>query len=232
MRYEIEAGTDAAALLLFDPKAIPAKLDRRSLDDGGETLQRLDRAGLVCLIHPVSDGIYLLHIYADEPIPDQVKARANRHRQIKDFPIPSGRLCFAGLEYALREDNTLLRQHPHPGGSATLSPGTYTLTLLQTSYPEGQVQEAFRAQATGHEYLAWVSMKFLIPLAVAAWIGLVVIFFTNVRVPFPNFLAPLLGLIFVLPFVVRRFDSYAAAKARFVKLQRENPSIVAHLEAE
>ena len=39
-------------------------------------------------------------------------------------------------------------------------------------------------------------MYALVPLAVAAWIGLVVIFFTTVRVPFPSFLAPLLLAVF------------------------------------
>jgi hypothetical protein len=93
------------------------------------------------------------------------------------------------------------------------------------------VHQAFRTEAPAPEYLAWISMKLLIPLAVAAWIGLVVIFFTNVRVPFPQFAAPLLGLVFALPFVVRRLDVYVAARDRFATLQREYPAIAAVLES-
>jgi len=75
-----------------------------------------------------------------------------------------------------------------------------------------------------------MSMILLIPLAVAAWIGLVVIFFTTVHVPFPSFLAPLLALVFAAPFLVRRLETYRSAKERFASLEREYPALVAQLE--
>ena len=73
-------------------------------------------------------------------------------------------------------------------------------------------------------------MILLIPLSVAAWIGLVVIFFTTVHVPFPSFLAPLLALIFAAPFLVRRLETYRLAKQRFANLEREYPALVAQLD--
>ena len=73
-------------------------------------------------------------------------------------------------------------------------------------------------------------MVVLIPLAIAAWIGLVVILFTTVHVPFPGFLAPLLVLIFSSPFLVRRLEVYRLAKQRFANLEREHPDVVAHFE--
>jgi hypothetical protein len=231
MPHEIEAGTDTSALLLFDPGAIPSDVDRRLLDAGSESLNRLDRAGLVCLIRTAGDGVFLLHLYVDERVPERLLAFATHPRRFRAFPVPSGRLCFAGLEYALREDSALLRQHPRPGGSMALAPGTYKLSLYQFAYPERLVHQAFRTEAPAPEYLAWISMKLLIPLAVAAWIGLVAIFFTNVRVPFPPFAAPLLGLVFALPFVVRRLDVYVAALDRFASLQRGYPSLAAVLES-
>jgi hypothetical protein len=75
-----------------------------------------------------------------------------------------------------------------------------------------------------------MSMILLIPLAVAAWIGLVVIFFTTVHVPFPSFLAPLLALIFAAPFLVRRLEAYRLAKERFANLEREHPALIARLD--
>lgn len=41
MKYVIEAGTDAASLLLFDPAALPADFERRFQHDAVETLERL-----------------------------------------------------------------------------------------------------------------------------------------------------------------------------------------------
>jgi hypothetical protein len=57
-----------------------------------------------------------------------------------------------------------------------------------------------------------------------------VIFFTTVHVPFPRFLAPLLLLVFALPFLVRRLETYRAAKERFASLERDHPALVAQLE--
>jgi hypothetical protein len=39
-----------------------------------------------------------------------------------------------------------------------------------------------------------------------------------------------LGLVFALPFLVQRLDTYRAAKERFASLEREFPSLVAWLE--
>jgi len=230
MRHEIEAGTDAAELLLFDPEAIPAGLDARSLDPGSEPLERLDRQGVICMVHPGGDGVYRIHVYVDEPVASRFTAFVRSTRRFERFPIPSGRLRFAGLEYALREENVLLRGHPHPGGAIDVRPGTYRLTLLRLVYPPRLAQGLFRAEAPTAEYLAWNSMNLLIPIAIAAWIGLVVIFFTTVRVPFPDSAAGVLCLLFSLPFVVRRLDVFAAARARFQRLEAEHPPFVASLE--
>ena len=147
-----------------------------------------------------------------------------------DFPVPTGRLVFAGSECAFRDDDSFLRNHPHMGSSVRVTPGVYRLLVFQTQYPKRLVEQLFRNQATLWEYCLWMSMVVLIPLAIAAWIGLVVIFFTTVHVPFPGFLAPLLALVFTLPFLVRRLEVYRLAKERFATLEREHPAVVAHFE--
>jgi hypothetical protein len=134
------------------------------------------------------------------------------------------------MEYAFREDETLLRKYPRMGGSVTVPAGTYRLTACRASYPKGLVDARFRAEASPWELRLWNSMRHLIPLAVAAWIGLIVICFTHVRVPFPNFLAPALGLIFALPFLIRQHETYRAARRRFARVEQGFPFLVAQLE--
>jgi hypothetical protein len=73
-------------------------------------------------------------------------------------------------------------------------------------------------------------MTALVPLAIAAWIGLVVILFTTVRLPFGSFVAPLLLILMALPVLVSRLETYRKAKERFSALDREHPSVVALLE--
>ena len=230
MRHVIDAGTDAASLLLFDPAALPADFKRRFQRDAVGSLEQLTRDGSACWINTDGDGDYLLHAYVDEPIPAELLAHLIDLEKIGEFHVPSGRLYFTGSECAFREDDSLVRKHPHMGGSVTLRPGAYRLTLFRTDFPKGFLERTFRREASPWEYLLWTSMYVLIPLAIAAWIGLVVIFFTNVRVPFPGYLAPVLGLVFALPFVVRRMEAYGSVKARYASLAREYPSLVARLE--
>ncbi len=184
MRYVIEAGTDASSLLLFDPGALPQDFERSFQTGSGEILERLDREGRVCWITVDGDGGYSLHAYIGERVPRELERCAVEPETIDEFHVPTGRLIFAGSEYAFREDDSFLRNHPHMGSSFLVPPGVYRLKVFRTQYPKRFVEQLFRNQASPWEYCLWNSMILLIPLAVAAWIGLVVIFFTTVHVPF------------------------------------------------
>jgi hypothetical protein len=65
---------------------------------------------------------------------------------------------------------------------------------------------------------------------VAAWIGMVVIFFTRSRVPWPSLLAPSLVIMFALPFLVRHIETYRLAKEHYASLEREFPSFIAQFD--
>ncbi len=212
------------------PAALPADFDRTFQTGSVEILERLDRQGRVCWIRTDGDGTYSLHAYVDEQVPRELERCAVETESLTEFLVPSGRLVFAGSECAFREDDSLLRSQPRMGVSASVPPGVYHLSVLRIRYPKRFVDQFFRNQASPWEYCVWMSMIVLIPLAIAAWIGLVVIFFTTVHVPFPSFLAPLLALLFALPFLVRRLETYRSAKERFAGLERDHPDLVAVLE--
>ena len=74
MRYVMEAATDAAALLLFDPAALPSDFEHQFQSDANGTLERLHRQGLVCWIPVAVDGYYLLHVYLNEPVPPALRS--------------------------------------------------------------------------------------------------------------------------------------------------------------
>jgi hypothetical protein len=230
MRYVVEAGTDAGSLLLFDPSALPEEFEQQFRKDPGEAFNLLSRRGQACRIATAADGAYLLHAYLDEPVPSQLARHAHEPQVIERFQVPSGRIFFSGSESAFRQAESDIRSDSQRRESVSIPAGVYRLTVWRTHFPDDIVQRQFTDQAPQRERLLWSSMRALIPLAIAAWIGLVVIFFTTVRVPFPDFLAPLLGLILALPLLVRRLDTYQAAKQRFANLERECPSIVALLE--
>jgi hypothetical protein len=229
MRYTIEAGTDAASLLLFDPRALPAGFERLFQDDAGEILDRLTRSGQAFWINTDGDGSYLLHAYVDVPIPAELWAYVRDPEAVTDFQVPSGQLFLTGAEYAFREDRGFLDKHPHMGSSVTIRPGGYHLTVYRTAYPDGLLESRFCESVSPWEYRLWTSMKVLMPLAIAAWIGLIVIYFTTARVPYHQYISPMLALIFSVPFVVRWSKAYRSLKERFASLEREFPSLVARL---
>ena len=230
MRYVIEAGTDAASLLFFDPAALPADFERRFQRDPAETLERLAIDGSACWIDTGADGKYLLHAYVDEPFPMDLWGHLHEPRSIAEFRVPSGRLLLTGAEHASRHDQESAQKQPVEVNSISVRPGVYRLIVYRTEYPANVMADRFRSAVLVREWLLWHSMTLLIPLAIAAWIGLVVIIFTNVRVPFPGYLAWLLALIFALPFVVRRMEAYGSVKARYANVLREYPTLAARLE--
>jgi hypothetical protein len=227
MRYEIEAGTDAGSLLLFDPAALPADFELQFQSDMGETLGRLTRWGRAFWINTDGDGRCMLHAYVDEHIPAELEACVRDPVTVVAFQVPSGQLFLTGAEYASRQHPSLLEKAPHMGGSVAIRPGIYHLTVFRTAYPDRLVQERFRNSVSPWEYRLWTSMTVLIPLAIAAWIGLVVIYFTTARVPNHRYLSAVLALIFAFPFVVRWSDAYRSLKQKFASLEREFPTLVA-----
>jgi len=230
MRYEIEAQTDTASLLLFDPAALPGFPERAFQSGFSESLEQLTGQGLACGIDTHGESSLLLHVYVDETTPADLWDHLREPRMVAEFQVPSGLLVLAGLEHASRDEESFARRHPGEGNSISIRPGIYRLILYRTGYPANLLDSRFRSAISPSEWLLWHTMTLLIPLAIAAWIGLVVIFFTNVRVPFPGYLAPVLVLIFALPFAVRRMDAYGSLKARYASLAREYPSLVARLE--
>jgi hypothetical protein len=230
MRHVIEAGTDAASILLFDPGALPPDFEDRLRAGTVEVLTRLDEQGKVCWISTEGDGRFLFHAYLEEPVSESLWPFLRDPVVVEDFPVPTGRLFLTGSEYAFRDDDHFLRQHPHMGGFCTIRPGAYRLTLYRGVYPSGSLERRFRDESSGWEYGLWNSQRVLIPLSVAAWIGMVVIFFTRSRVPWPSLLAPSLVLMFALPFLVRHIETYRLAKEHYASLEREFPSFIAQFD--
>jgi hypothetical protein len=229
MRYLMEAATDAASLILFDPAALPADFERQFQDEPIGTLDRLTRFGYAFCLNTGRDGSYRLHAYVDEPIPSSLWDSVYDPRCVTDFQVPSGRLWFTGSECAFHDDPSFLEKHPHLGSSLAIQPGTYHLTIYRTAYPDGFLETQFKDSVSPWEYRLWTSQTVLVPLALAAWTGLILIYFTTARVPSHHYPSFVLALIFSLPFAVRISGAYRALKARYASMEQEFPALVARL---
>src|SRR5713226_2505055 len=102
MKHVIEAGTDAACLLLFDPGALPEDFESRFHEDPTGLFERLTKEGKAYWINTGADGNYLLHVFVDEPLQMSLQPYAKNPICVDNFSVPTGRLFFTGGEYAFR----------------------------------------------------------------------------------------------------------------------------------
>src|SRR5262245_55618691 len=99
MKHVVEAGTDAAEVLLFDPGSLPEDFDARIQDDPASLLERMMQEGRVCVTETGGDGFFLLHAYVNEPLPAELQRYAHELRVVERYLVSSGRVYFSGVEY-------------------------------------------------------------------------------------------------------------------------------------
>src|SRR5262245_7710284 len=146
MKHVIDAGTDAASLLLFDPRALPEDFDTATDPDPVGLLERMQGEGRAYWIDTHADGAYVLHTYVDEPVPESLAAHMRNPVVVESFQVPSGRLYFTGSEYAGAAVDAHLSRYPHMGGYLEARPGVYRLTVYETEYPEDLDEDLLRQE--------------------------------------------------------------------------------------
>lgn len=229
MRYEVEAGTDVASLLLFDPVALSPHFDECIHQISFELLRQLAAEGRACWIEMDSDGGYLLHAYVNESVPGTLQPYLKEPVTVENFVAPTGNIYFTGTEYAFGEDGGKLNKYPSMGGMFCVSPGRYRLTIWRTEYPDGLQEELLHHQVGPYGY--WVHQSFgcLIAAALVGVCGL----WTYLWRPWgegPLYLAVASVVLILLPVIMSRSRLYREAQARWRAIEREFPALVAHLE--
>jgi len=230
MRHIVEAGTDAAMLTIFDPAAIPEEYDKTSPGDQIKVCDKLEQEGRLKLVNTGSDGAYLLHAYEAEEVPGYLRAFLKEPIVLEKFQVPSGKLYFTGTEYTFAKDDSYLKRHPHMGGSLSLKPGVWHLTLYRTDYPDDFHDNLFKEKLGGPGYKLYDSMGCFVGLAVLAVIGSIVAFNFMSAKYWAVSVLPLGLLLLSLPFIVSNLPSYRHIDRQKKEIEREYPSIVAVLK--
>ena len=230
MKHVIEAGTDAASLILYDPGVLPPDFDTSTHDDPVGLLEGLHGQGRVYWINTGADGAYLLHAYVDEPIPSQLEPHIQDPIKVPEFYVPTGRLYFVGSEYCGSGVDAALARYSHMGGSFTLRPGVYRLTMARGEYPESLQSDLLRQEVAPGAFALHQSMGCFVWLAILCAIGFAVAVFGEIFAPWRLYLLPLLGFGIAAPFVLARFRLYRETRMKYRAIEREYPSVIAWLE--
>ena len=227
MKQLAVATTEAGMLCLFDPAALPADILAQSFASNLDYLQALSRRGIVHLAGTGGQGSFLLHVYVDEPIPVDLVAQAAERSELPGFPIPSGRVFFAGAEELSPDVETRLTREPALRPVIAVPPGLYSITLYRTAFAEA-LRARRLAEHVGRTY-AWLLHNlgwFVLPVAASAVLTVLSFFlfslWLDAVLPFLVFFSVLLGVTAQLPGVRR-----ARRAQRMLSLNY--PSIVAVL---
>ncbi|AMV37842.1 hypothetical protein [Planctomyces sp. SH-PL62] len=227
----LEGGTDAAALLLFDPEALPDDFDDRTRDDPSGAIEEAVGLGRAFLLTTDGDGDFALGVCVGEGPPEELEAFLRPIGEVDRFPVVGGSLQFAGVEYAFRRDDAALAKHPHMGGSADVPPGVYRLRVHEADYPESFLEERMRGRssAAGLRLLSLMNRR-LLPLgSLGAIVGVVSLLFLGWRDWRATALPVCLAM--VLPAVlVSRLRTYREARDAGREIARELPDYWAVLE--
>lgn len=163
MQHSLEAATDAASILLFDPQSLPEEFDvAASKGDPTELLERLHDEGRLFWINTDGDGCYLLHVFIDEVVPESLRQFLRDPLTSDAFRVTSGEVFFTGTEYGYRDADSALRRYPHMGGSFFVENGVYEVSLYRTEYVDGLHEQAFRQHVTASERRSHVVFNTLI----------------------------------------------------------------------
>jgi len=230
MRHIVEAGTDAASLLLFDPSALPEEFDAANAGgDPTEILSALNDQGRLFWINTDGDGGYLLHAFVDEQPAAELRQYLSDPQTSDQFTVNSGRIFFTGAEYGFRNDDSRLRSYPAMGGSFPAENGTYSITVYRAEYPDGLHDERFRQQATPAQQRIHRTYSALMVAAVLAVIAAIVGLFAVSWLTWFKYFVPAALVAIGLTMLVSRLSIFKTAEKIWQTVNHELPSIVAVL---
>ncbi len=136
MDLTLEAGTDAAGMVIFDPAGLPDDFDAKQKVEPIAQFEALAAAGRLYWINTQGDGDYTLGVVVGDRLPDRLQPYAKEVDQCFQFHIPSGRLYFTGIEYVFHVDDSALRKYPQMGQTADVSAGVYHAQFIEFDYPD------------------------------------------------------------------------------------------------
>jgi hypothetical protein len=230
MKHVIDAGTDAASLLLFDPGSLPEDFDTATHPDPVGLLERIQGEGRAYWIDTHADGAYVLHAYVDEPIPESLAPHTRNPVVVEAFQVPTGRLYFTGSEYAGTGVDAGLSRYPHMGGHLETRPGVYRLTIYEAEYPADLDEDVLRQEVTPGAFRVHQTMGCFVWLAILCAVGFAIALFGDLLKRWRYYLLPIFAAGVAWPFVLARLPPYRETHERYRAIQREHPAYVARLE--
>lgn len=173
----LASGTDAAGMTLLDPAAGRAALAGRA-EVGEEEVMALADAGDLLYWYTAADGAASMRVYVDEPVPADLRARAEHGVAGLLLRAPGGRLVLTGIE-ELQDLPDDPAAWPGAASGLDLPPGDYVAEAFEVGWSaadDAAFEAALRAEAG-----AWPAR-----LAAALAVGLGLLLMVTVALAIPG----------------------------------------------
>jgi hypothetical protein len=144
MKYKIYSGTDTASICLFDPKALFSSYPEKSDSDMSDTFEKAVKDKNIFVFDTHADGSFIVHIYLEEPLGDDLYKIVREKQEIERFRVPSGVLYCTGLEDVDGDFDSTVSQFPHIKESIIVAPGEYRLTALRMEWENETIRGAMK----------------------------------------------------------------------------------------
>lgn len=152
----LEGGTDVAEVALFSVDALGSKFPDY------EAIEALEKRNHLIKFPTGADGAYLLHLYVDEEIENEILAFCDIEDSLKgEFESPNGVIAFGGVESAFNE----FELNSNIRSDSEIAEGTYDYIAYHTDYPDEYIEDAVKSEL-GESGLAYLSR-----VALIGWAG-------------------------------------------------------------
>jgi hypothetical protein len=233
MPHVVEAGTDVASVVIFDPEALPDNYEKQVGSSGQhweKCINKLMDRKRVCRIKTGSDGHYLMHVFHDESIPESLEPFLSDPDVIDPFMVPSGKVYFSGAEYVFKRNDSLLKRFPDMGGAFRVPPGTYRVTLYRAAFPYEMIMRDLRKRVSPSVFKIFKSNEQSVLWIVLAWVTAAIMAMSIPFMSWCTFVLPVALGITGMPFIIKKLPAYQEAQFHWKEIQSEYPSIIAEFE--
>jgi hypothetical protein len=212
----LPAGTDVAEMALFDIDALPQS---KAPDD--LSVLALANSNRLVRFSTGADGGYLLHLFVDEPIPEDLMEYCLAEDKLSgEFITSRGNVAFGGLESTFAG----FTPNRHIRSDGTINPGIYRYTAFHTEFPDEVMNCALQVETTPGE--RWLSRS-PVPLVLTS-IAAAFAFAVSQQFIFAGL------VLFAGYFTVKwlhRIPAYQSIEARRDLAQLEFPSFVVEMRS-
>jgi len=216
----LEGGTDVAEMAVFCSDSVPENISNN------EIIEKLEAEKKLVRLPTGADGGYLLHLYINENIGENISKYCDKNDIIKkEITISKGNISFGGIESAVHD----FKPNKNIRSDAKIPKGVYSATFFKTDYPENLVEDTI-LESVGENNLKYANLPTYV-IAISFFLSILLLVLTfNTNAYYGLILLTYVSAVY---YWFKKFTSskkYIGIEKSIKAVNLEFPNIVAFME--